>query len=162
MAIVSSPLARARLTADVVGERVAQAIQLDDRLIEISHGKWEGLLRSEVEQRWPEEIATWRSDPEHVTFPGGESLGDVHRRWRAFVSGLGSFPSPLLIVTHDVIVRLAVLDARNEPLSRFSAIASENAALCEMSRHEDALRLVRVNDTSFLGADRADAASQAL
>jgi broad specificity phosphatase PhoE len=161
-AIVASPLARARRTADIVANRLGLGIHCDDRLIEISHGEWEGLLKSEVEQRWPDEMSAWRSAPQSVTFPHGESLADVHRRWCAFLDDAGSFFSPLLIVTHDVIVRLAVLDAKGEPAARFNSLASENAAITELCYSADGLRLVTLNHGSYLGALKQDTASQAL
>jgi phosphoserine phosphatase len=161
-AIISSPLARARRTADIVGNKIDLEIRCDDRLIEISHGEWEGLLKSQVEQRWPDAMSAWRSAPQSVTFPGGESLADVHRRWRTFLDDAGSSPSPLLIVTHDVIVRLAVLDAKGEPAARFNSLASENAAITELRYSADGLRLITLNRSSYLGAHGTDTASQAL
>jgi len=82
-AIASSPLARARRTAETVAEKLACGVTIDERLIEISHGAWEGLLRTEIQRRWPDMMAAWRSAPDSVTFPGGESLADVQRRWQS-------------------------------------------------------------------------------
>ena len=160
--IVASPLLRARQTADIVAGRLELPVQVDDRIIEVSHGAWEGLLKRDVERRWPEMMAAWRNAPETVVFPGGESLSDVVQRWRSFLSDAQGFPSPLMLVTHDVIVRLAVLEARGKPASQFNSLTAENAALTELDDTSGGLRLVRFNEQSYLGTLRADPATQAL
>jgi broad specificity phosphatase PhoE len=161
-AIVSSPLARARDTARIAAERLGLRADVDESLVEISHGEWEGLLKSEIALRWPEMFAAWRSAPDSVRFPGGESLDDVRRRWRTFLSGAARNSSPLLIVTHDVIVRLAVLDARDQSLRDFNSFAAENAALTEIDYTPAGLQLIFLNERSYLGAHRVDPTAQAL
>ncbi len=161
-AIVSSPLSRARDTAAPTARMLGLDVDVDPDLIEISHGAWEGLLKSEIASAWPAMFAAWRDAPDSVRFPGGESLDDVRARWRSFVSDVERYPSPLLVVTHDVIVRLAVLDARGQPLSAFNSLTSENAAITEIDCVSPELHIVRLNDGSHLGDLRADPAAQAL
>ncbi|CAO5232662.1 bifunctional RNase H/acid phosphatase [Frankia sp. AgKG'84/4] len=67
--IVSSPLKRARQTAEALGREYT----VDDDLRETSFGAWEGLTFGEVRERFPEELNAWLADP-HVPPPGGESL----------------------------------------------------------------------------------------
>jgi len=53
-AIWSSPLQRAALTAQIIGEILGIGpVSTDDRLIETDVGPWEGLNREEVEAGWP-------------------------------------------------------------------------------------------------------------
>ena len=52
--IVSSDLARARLTAQSVGRACGIPVALDPRFREIDVGAWQGLTASEVADRWPE------------------------------------------------------------------------------------------------------------
>ena len=160
--VVSSPLSRARDTALASARALGLEVLLDEDLIEISHGSWEGLLVAEIEQRWPEMYAQWRSTPQTVRFPGGESIGDVVTRWRAFVSRVEQHAAPVLVVTHDVIVRAAVMDARRQPLSAFNTLRSENAAITELDWNGERLELIRFNDAAHLGELRADPSAQAL
>ena len=161
-AIVTSPLLRARATAQAVANELGAAISIDERLTEISHGEWEGLLKSEVERRWPRLVACWRADPAAVRFPGGESLAGVRARWRSFLKDAARFPSPLLVVTHEVVARLAALDAGNQTLAHYNSLQIENAAVNEFDLDGDRLVLVRLNDGAHLGALRSDPATQAL
>jgi broad specificity phosphatase PhoE len=78
-AILASPLLRARQTADVVGAACGVPVALDERLVEIDWGAWEGrpagsLATSDVDR--------WRK--EEGTAPEGESLDSLSRRVESF------------------------------------------------------------------------------
>ncbi|MDE2571643.1 MAG: histidine phosphatase family protein [bacterium] len=161
-AIVCSPLLRTRATADVVAQRLDLRAEVDQRLIEISHGAWEGHTRAEVAAGWPEMVERWQNAPHQVRFPdGGETLDDVLERWRDFLAAPPALGSPLLVVTHDVIVRLAVLAARGKGPEAYHEIQVENAALTEIALAAGTSTLLRVNDAAHLDGLRADIASQA-
>lgn len=162
-AIVASPLVRARRTAEIVGQACGRAVDVDERLVEISHGEWEGLVEHDVAQRWPAMIAAWHEKPHTVSFPDGESLDEVQTRFRSFATDVAARPSPLLVCTHDVIVRLAALWASGEPIERFFSIMSENGAITEIELEAGSRpRLVRLNDSEHLSGLRSDLARQAL
>jgi broad specificity phosphatase PhoE len=72
-AVYTSPLSRTFETAQILTERLSVEIIKRDGLREISHGHWEGLSRREVEQRYPEEYASWEADPFTFAPDGGES-----------------------------------------------------------------------------------------
>jgi broad specificity phosphatase PhoE len=60
-AIYSSDLARARETAEAVGERLGLEVRLDPRLRERSFGAWEGRTGAEIESEFAEEHRRWQS-----------------------------------------------------------------------------------------------------
>jgi probable phosphoglycerate mutase len=154
-AIVSSPLVRAVSTARIIASALDDLpVNTDTRLIEIDHGDWQGKLVAEVAQAWPDALAAWRTRPESVKFRNGESLADVRSRWRDFCRVAGAYPSPLVVVTHDVIVRLAVIDARGDELSAFNDLSIDNGSVTELGS--------RINDTSHLGELQNSLADQAL
>jgi probable phosphoglycerate mutase len=115
--VIASPLARCVETARPIAEIFGVSIETDPDLIEIAHGTWEGRLRTEIERDDPEMMRAWRETPNVVRFEGGESLADVDRRWRAFLHRLGD-ADRTVIVTHDVIVRLAILAATGRGLAQ--------------------------------------------
>jgi len=145
VAIVHSPLARTRQTAEAVAaafvdaHRPAPLLRPEARLAEIAQGAWEGLFQHEVEERYPAEIAGWRRDPVGVHAPGGESLGEVDRRVRAALArvlgdlaaaarpGAAATPSYYdphagpwaLLVGHDGAFKVALLALLGLPLDRF-------------------------------------------
>lgn len=161
-AVCSSPLARAAETARVCADALGLEVTLDSRLLEISHGTWEGKLQSEVAQGQGELLALWRDHPERVRFPGGESLADVRDRVTGFWVELGQKQSSMvLIVTHDVIVRLAVLAAQDKPLADFHGVAVDNAAVNRFEMSAGKFTLETLNEAGFLGELRSRLAEQA-
>lgn len=80
--VVSSPLARARETAEAFGLPVV----VDERWIELDYGDWDGRPIGEVSaQEW----VTWRADPGFCP-PGGESLAALTTRVHAALDDLAA------------------------------------------------------------------------
>src|SRR5690606_2695689 len=107
---VASPLGRAYHTARLaLGDARADMIEVDQGLMEIAHGSWEGKLASEIRESDPERLAAWRDTPDKVQMPGGESLKAVlERAWPAFCAacdGLGP-DDTLFVVSHDAVNRV--------------------------------------------------------
>ena len=116
-AVISSSLRRCRQSAEPLADSLSQPVRVDDRLIEIDHGTWEGHLRGEIAVRDAERFMAWQHEPQTVTFVGGESPADVRERWRAFASALSGYDE-VAVVTHDVLVRIAILDATGRDVDR--------------------------------------------
>ncbi len=75
--LISSPLARARDTAEALGTGLP--VEIDDRWVEVDYGEFDGQKLGDV----PAEVwMQWRSDPGFVP-PGGESLAAAGMRVRA-------------------------------------------------------------------------------
>src|SRR5687767_9591181 len=72
-ALYASPLSRTVETAQLVAEPCRLTLETRDGLREISHGRWEGLTRREVEERYPDEYSSWNEDPMTFAPEGGES-----------------------------------------------------------------------------------------
>ena len=58
-AVYCSPLSRPVETAEILARPHRLSLARRDGLREISHGRWEGLTRSEVEERYADEYAAW-------------------------------------------------------------------------------------------------------
>jgi probable phosphoglycerate mutase len=159
--ILSSPMQRTRATASFVAERVNAGVETDDALIEIAHGTWEGRLRDEIAATDPARYATWRERPAEVIFEGGESLRDVLARWQRFRASFRT-SVPALIVTHDAIVRVALLDIMGRPLDDFWNVRVENAGYAIVEVDGPAWTLVDESVTGHLADLRANAEKQAL
>src|SRR6185369_16396758 len=72
-AVYTSPLSRTFETAAIIGRAHRLTPIERDGLREISHGRWEGLTRTEVEARFPDEYAAWEADPFTFAPEAGES-----------------------------------------------------------------------------------------
>jgi broad specificity phosphatase PhoE len=159
--IIASPMQRTRATATFVAERLNLPLEFDDALIEIAHGTWEGRLREEIAANDPARYTTWRERPADVAFEEGESLRDVAERWRRFRAVL-RVETPTLLVTHDAIVRAALLDIAHRPLSDFWSVRVENAGYAVVDVAGDEWTLVEESVSLHLAEQRASTESQAL
>ncbi len=160
--IVSSPLLRCHATARFTASRLGLPIEIDERLIEIAHGAWDGRYRDELAANDPARYRTWREDPARASFAGGEALTDVLARWRAFARDLAARDEDTLVLTHDAVVRCALVDMRERSLDDFWAVQVENAAYARVERVDERLVVVEDCENVHLGSMRADLTSQAL
>jgi broad specificity phosphatase PhoE len=159
--VISSPLRRCVETALPVAARLGVPLECDDRLVEIAHGTWEGRLRAEVEREDAARMHAWRTTPQHVSFNGGESLADVDARWRSFVASRLT-DGDAIVVTHDILVRLAILAATNRPLAQLWEPKAENAAYAIFEINDARWQLVTECCATHLTGLRADISRQAL
>jgi broad specificity phosphatase PhoE len=103
-AVYCSSAERAVETARIaLGED--RRIELLDDLREISFGKWEGLLVSEVKERYPGKLEQWFRSPSKVAIEGAEPYLEFHERACRTVDGIiESTSGDILIVTHGGII----------------------------------------------------------
>ncbi len=98
--VFSSPLKRAVQTAEIVVPNVRPVI--DDRLIEMDYGPYEGMDLS----RLPPEILTFFSDFIHNPAPDGmEPLSSVRERAGAFIEDVRHLEGNILIFTHAIAMK---------------------------------------------------------
>jgi broad specificity phosphatase PhoE/ribonuclease HI len=151
-AVVSSPLARCRQTADTVAARLGLDVRIDEGLRETDFGAWEGLTFAEVKDRYPTELDAWLASPKTAP-PGGESFASVARRIAVSRDKLLAryAAKTVLLVTHvtpvKTLVRLA-LGAPPESLFRMELSAAAFSAVAYYADGNASLRLL--NDTSHL------------
>lgn len=116
--VLSSPLRRCVQTAAPTARVIGKEVEEEPLLLEIAHGLWEGRYRDELAQNDPERYRQWRQEPHVVSFENGESVVDVLRRWERFVHDFAP-TSNTLIVTHDAVIRVALIERLGRDLSHF-------------------------------------------
>jgi probable phosphoglycerate mutase len=77
--VVSSDLARARLTAEIIASVTGVKVSIEPALRERDIGLWTGLTSAEVESRWPGQQEMYRANPK-IPFPNGEEAEVLVRR----------------------------------------------------------------------------------
>jgi broad specificity phosphatase PhoE len=160
--IVSSPLLRCMATAQATADRLGVAVESDERLIEIAHGTWDGRYRDALAREDPERYRTWREEPARAHFENGESLGDVLARWLSFARDAARTTHDTLVVTHDAVVRCALVQLTGRTLADFWSTRVENAAFATLSANAGSLQLSDECDVRHLAGVRADTRGQAL
>ncbi|MEU3460114.1 bifunctional RNase H/acid phosphatase [Streptomyces sp. NPDC006733] len=151
-AVVSSPLARCRQTADAVAARLGLDVRIDEGLRETDFGSFEGLTFAEVRERFPADLDAWLASPDAAP-PGGESFTAVARRVALSRDKLLAryAGKTVLLVTHvtpvKTLVRLA-LGAPPESMFRMELSAASVSTVAYYADGNASLRLL--NDTSHL------------
>lgn len=98
--IVSSDLQRAAQTADIISDalRLGPVERMPD-LREIDVGRWSGLTRAEIDERWPGAVERWRRG-ENVENDGEDRDAFRERIIAALGAVVGAGGGPILAVTH--------------------------------------------------------------
>lgn len=102
--LCSSPLGRARRTAEIIAEALggALAVETDERLAEVSMGAWDGLTFEEVEARRPRHVEHCER---HFHGPGGESFEGLSARLSAWLEEVSS-RGRIIAVSHGMSGRV--------------------------------------------------------
>jgi len=129
-AAYTSPLGRARATADaVLAGRGVRAVAISE-FAELSYGERQGERRADWLAADPAFVARWDAEPWTVTFEGGESLDDVHRRaapaWDRVVRAHRG--DQVLVSAHGHLNRVLLVHALGLPRAAFWSLPQPNAA----------------------------------
>jgi broad specificity phosphatase PhoE len=143
-AVYTSPLSRARETAEIVAARTRLEPVALPELREVDTGSWSGLSRADVEARFPEGFTRWRSGGSG--WEDGESYEEMAER---VIGALRTIAEDhpdgrVLVISHGGPIRaihaaaegVAIRDYRRlrpvEPNARLSSVAVENGRLTRL------------------------------
>lgn len=111
--VVTSPLRRARDTADVIAHVLGSDVRLDPAWQEADMGAIDGLTWDEVAARMPA-VANALLRGEEVDWPGGERHEAFVARVRGAWEAVRSAPGPTVIVTHGGPLRVVLASLGRE------------------------------------------------
>ncbi|WP_055533722.1 bifunctional RNase H/acid phosphatase [Streptomyces graminilatus] len=152
-AIVASPLARTRQTAEAVATRLGLDVTVDDGLRETDFGAWEGLTFGEVRERYPDDLNAWLASPKAEPTGGGESFATTARRMAVTRDKLIAAHAgrTVLLVTHVTPIKTLVRLALGAPPESMFRMELSAASLSAVAYYADGNASVRLfNDTSHL------------
>jgi broad specificity phosphatase PhoE len=126
--IISSPLVRARQSAEIIarGLGIAEVVE-DVRLSEVKYGRWEGLVYDDLIK--DSHYLHYRERPLDEPTPGGETMYDVQARGvEAVRHTIGAnLGKRVLFVSHGDIIRTVLCHFMNLGLENFRRIRIDNA-----------------------------------
>jgi broad specificity phosphatase PhoE len=150
-AVYSSPLKRARKTAEIIARPHKLKVNADFNLIDFDFGQWQGLSYEEVKEKYGDLYTKWITHPEQVSMPGGESLEDVARRVIRFRNRIiASHHGIILIVGHRVVNKVMLCTMLGLDNSHFWKIRQDTCGISILTHQDEQFILTRHNDTSFL------------
>jgi probable phosphoglycerate mutase len=108
VAVQSSPLERARETAEPIATRFGFGVEVSDALNEVDVGEWAGRPFDELrdDPRW----ALWNAARSVTRAPGGETMLEVQARVVAHMQALRArFPDgTVVLVSHADVIKAAL------------------------------------------------------
>ena len=108
-AIFSSPLSRARDTAQAIAGATGAALHVDERLTEVDYRAFEGMDRAEAREHFGDAFQAWRDDPFGSPVEGMEPLADALDRARAATADVLAAAQRPVIVGHQGILRIVLI-----------------------------------------------------
>jgi phosphoserine phosphatase len=151
--VYTSALQRCVVTGTIIANLCGvKAIPLEG-LMDIDYGAWQMRTHEEIKAEAPKAYRLWRTSPQRVRFPDGESLQDLVAR-TADVMRLVLERHPtdtVVMVAHDSVNRAILMQFLDQPLSAYWRLIQDPCTLNEIDVDGDEIRVQRINDTSHLG-----------
>ena len=159
--VYSSDLRRASATARELASALEVDLVCDPAWREIDVGRWTGLSREEIKERFGEE---WKRIAEGADLPrgGGETFAVFSARvWGALTALPDRHPQEsVAVVTHGGVVRALLLHLLGLPWTRIREVeAVGNTALSEIVWDGAGWSVVRRNQSPHLELSRAEVPS---
>lgn len=148
-ALYSSPLNRARATAQAISDEIGLPITILDDLREMNYGAWEGKNFLEVRTNDEAIFKRWIAEDDFPC-PEGESHQDVLARMKRAFEAV-STGACSVVVTHGTAIRVGATSLLNVPLGTVRHLAQDNASINVFIRRGERFILKLWNDTSHCG-----------
>ena len=155
-AIYSSPLVRTVQVAEEIAKVTPMLVSQEPGLKELSLGDLEGVTGEEMRNDWPALFAAWRTDPEKMSMPNGESLGELRdRTWQVIldIEQKHSSDESIVVISHNFAIRSIVNELLGMPLAYFHRMSLNLASVCTFDSDERGRRLTGYNSTSHLSPE---------
>ena len=149
--IITSPLKRARRTAEIIANHhKGVPVESDELLIEANFGKLEGKTIKEVKELYGEDFLNkWKGNLIDNSLFGGESAEEIISRHREFVEKLlARSEEYIVLVGHGAEARALFIALLGEDASSiFWKCAIENCSISTFLQKGQGFSLYSLNDT---------------
>ncbi len=155
-AIYVSPLTRTAQVAEEMVKVTLVPVSKQPGLKELNLGDLEGVTGEEMRQGWPEVFSAWRSGPEKVSMPNGESLSQLRgRAWQAIldIEMKHSGDESVVVISHNFAIRSIVGELLGVPLENFHRMSLSLASVCTFDSDDRGRRLTSYNSTGHRSAE---------
>lgn len=163
-ALYSSPLRRARRTAEAVNRYHGLPMQVESGLREINAGHWEGKRWADFPTLYPEEARDWNLTPWNFAPEGGETMREVFARMVNAVLGIVHKEQgrTVAVVSHGCAIRNLLCYAHGWPIERLNEVEwCDNTAVSVLEFAQDgSVTVILENDASHLNEDLSTFARQ--
>lgn len=150
--IYSSDLSRARLTAEKIAGFHNLEINIDSGFREMDQGDFEGLEFKLIREKYGHVLKEWRTNPETLIIPGGESLTEVQNRAYGSVMKLleNHYSKTVLVVSHNLTIVTLLCKFSHRSLKSFRDYIVSETSKTVINFNNGKSRVELVNDISHL------------
>ena len=155
-AIISSDLGRARQTAEAVVAHHGLPLQIDPALRERAYGVFEGLLYTEIAERYPIEFAEWQARDVDSIMPHGNRVAESFRQFYERCTGAiadwaAQWPGKTIaLVAHGGVLECAYRAANQMALDSPRDFQVKNASINRFTMDATKLALEQWGDVAHL------------
>lgn len=145
----SSPLKRTRETTDILREYMAtdgdSDVRIDERLVELDFGDWEGMTWQSVHENHAQEMDAWGRDWEHRSPPNGETFAHQAARcddWLQELVSREQAQQTHIVVLHGGSIRALVCCCLGWPLTQAMSFSVDPATVTTLDLNRPSGRWV--------------------
>jgi probable phosphoglycerate mutase len=144
--VQSSPLERARQTAEPIAARMSQTVVVNEGIMEIDFGAWSGRTFEDLERdpHW----AAWNNARAVSRPPDGETMLEAQARIVGAMERLGCAyrERAVVLVSHGDVIKAALLYHLGLPIDAFSRFDIETASISTLLVGRWGSKVVRLNE----------------
>lgn len=149
--IFSSPLLRAKKTAEIISNKLGVEINIDDKFIDLNFGKWEGHEIDWVTNNDPYNYSLYKNEPEKASFPDGETLNQcLERVYKRFYNLVEEYEDNIIIVTHRVIIKMILIGILGLSLNTFWQLQIDTCSTTEITQKSMHFVIRKMNNICHL------------
>jgi phosphoserine phosphatase len=152
--VYTSPRRRCIDTGNAIARQCNVMTQVLSFLDDLDYGEWQSRTHEDMEREFPAMYRRWRTAPQLVRFPNGESLQDLLARAAdAQRFALDKHPAQTIVmVSHDSLNRALLMHILDQPLAAYWKLAQAPCAINEISLTPDHAVVLSINQTVHLHA----------
>ncbi len=153
-AVYSSPLLRARQTAQRIAQPHGLEVEVVEAIAECDLGHWAGLTWPEIMERDGDYYRRFLESPETIGYRGGENLTQVLQRTAPALERIGRNHTGqvVAVVAHNIVLRAYFCHLLGLPLKQWRAITQDNCGVNVVRWQARKTKLITLNAVFHLSA----------
>lgn len=151
-AVYSSPMRRARQTAEAIASPHGLSVEIVEDIIEVDVGEWEGMNWDDIRRADPTAYEAFMTDAGSHGYLGGECLREVMDRAAPALDALlrDNVGRRVVVVAHNVVNRGYLTQLLGMPLARYRSVPQDNCGLNVLRCRQGTIKAVTVNSVFHL------------
>jgi len=154
--VITSPSGRTIETTELIVKDRDVLVQTNEMIMEMDMGPWQGLMKSEIRERYSDAYECFMNSPQLYQNEDAESFIDIYKRAEDFLHELKSSKQTgnLLIITHGLFIKALFLTIKGIEIKDFwTEPTVEGTSLSIVKIDEEEMKLTLEGDMSHAQVD---------